>query len=188
MPKDLQHSQQKNACGSQCEQSRSRLSCHHSLTQLFNAQPCEPPPTYGPTTLLYSMQGQLNSYIDKLHWNGDEGVQATTDQCCFLQLIFIFITIHTTIFCRMWELLISALSVVIVAIYFVHFAFGQFLNIASIRNSHDLRTRTIVFCLQCVILTMIAYPFVMVYAPVVRFGWYLFSSAVRIAGTFIINY
>lgn len=186
MHQDWEHRQQANSRGSQCEQSRSRSSCQHPRAPLTNAL-CEPPPTYGLATLLYSMQRQLNSYVDKLYWDSDSGVEASTDQCCFLQLIFVLITVHTTIFCRMWDLFMSVSSVVVVAIQFSHFTFGQLLDIASIRNRQDVRTKTVVFCVQCVVLAMIAYPFVMVYAPVVQYEWYLFTSAVRIVGAFLIN-
>lgn len=183
MHQDRDYHQEASSRGSQCEESHSRMSYQHPHTP----QTYDTSPTYGLTTVLCLIQRQFNSYMDKLFWDGDAGVVTMSDQCCFLQLIFVLISIHTTIFCRLWDLIVSVSSVVVVAIQFIHFAFGQLLNIASTRNIRDVRAKSAVFCLQGIILSMVACPLVMIYVPIIRYGWYLFTSAIHIVVTTLTN-
>lgn len=164
----------------------SEQSCQSPCVQSFQrpcvqsrSKPCEPLPSYGPYTLLCAMQRHLNKYMDEVFWDGDVGLEGTSDPCCFVQLIVVLFAVYATTFRRMWGLFEPILTAIDIAIQLVYFALGQLLDIAKTRNGRDVGVKTAVFFVQCVTLAVVAYLSTLFYTPVVRYGWYLFTASVN---------
>lgn len=117
--------------------------------------------------------------MDEVFWDGDVGVDGTTDPCGFVHLIVILFAVYATTFRRMWCLFRPMFSVFGIVVQLVYFALGQLLDIANTRNCRDVGVKTAVFFVQCVTLAMVAYLSTLFYAPVVRYGWYLLTASVN---------